>query len=123
MSSSTVNIAVNSTKDNFMDKLERYGDYHRIVRIVAYLLRFKKKTISDQSRFRQHDKMSKEISVEEFEEAEKMNMGYRIKSQLYFGKDDYDTRCPIVFLGENQVVKLLIPKEHKMMSHARIQTT
>ncbi|UYV78560.1 hypothetical protein LAZ67_16002002 [Cordylochernes scorpioides] len=67
----TVNIAVNSTKDNFMDKLERYGDYHRIVRIVAYLLRFKRKTVSDQSRPGQHDKMSKEISVEEFEEAEK----------------------------------------------------
>ncbi|UYV81093.1 hypothetical protein LAZ67_19002754, partial [Cordylochernes scorpioides] len=67
----TVNIAVNSTKDNFMDKLERYGDYHRIVRIVAYLLRFKRKTVSDESRPGQHDKMSKEISVEEFEEAEK----------------------------------------------------
>ncbi|UYV72208.1 hypothetical protein LAZ67_9002191 [Cordylochernes scorpioides] len=111
----TVNIAVNSTKDNFMDKLERYGDYHRIVRIVAYLLRFKRKTVSDESRPGQHDKMSKEISVEEFEEAE--------KSQLYFGEDDYDTRCPIVLPGENQVVKLLIQKEHEMMSHAGIQTT
>ncbi|UYV81435.1 hypothetical protein LAZ67_20001183 [Cordylochernes scorpioides] len=120
-----VNIAVNSTKDNFMDKLERYGDYHCIVRIVAYLLRFKRKTISDQSRPGQHDKMSKEISVEEFEEAEKVvlrhiqliNFGrddkrinklnaftdeyglYRIKSQLYFGEDNYDTRCPIVLPG------------------------
>ncbi|UYV81864.1 hypothetical protein LAZ67_20002726 [Cordylochernes scorpioides] len=145
----TVNIAVNSTKDNFMDKLERYGDYHRIVRIVAYLLRFKRKTVSDQSRPRQHDKMSKEISVEEFEEAEKVVLRhiqlisfgrddkrinklnaftdeyglYRIKSQLYFGEDDYDTRCPIVLPGENQVVKLLIRKEHEMMSHAGIQTT
>ncbi|UYV80012.1 hypothetical protein LAZ67_18001399 [Cordylochernes scorpioides] len=95
----TVNIAVNSTKVNFMDKLESYGDYHRIVRIVAYLLRFKTKTVSDQSRPGQHDKMSKEISVEEFEEAEKF------------------------FRGENQVVKLLIRKEHEMMSHAGIQTT
>ncbi|UYV72230.1 hypothetical protein LAZ67_9002259 [Cordylochernes scorpioides] len=102
------------TKDNFMDKLERYGDYHRIVRIVAYLLRFKRKTISDESRSRQHDKMAKEISVEEFEEAE---------NQLYFGEDDYDTRCPIVLPAENQVVKLLIRKEHEMMSHAGIQTT
>ncbi|UYV79754.1 hypothetical protein LAZ67_18000565 [Cordylochernes scorpioides] len=145
----TVNIAVNSTKDNFMDKLERYGVYHRIVRIVAYLLRFKRKTVSDQSRPRQHDKMSKEISVEEFEEAEKVVLRhiqlisfgrddkrinklnaftdeyglYRIKSQLYFGEDDYDTRCPIVLPGENQVVKLLIRKEHEMMSHAGIQTT
>ncbi|UYV68155.1 hypothetical protein LAZ67_5003214 [Cordylochernes scorpioides] len=129
----TVNIAVNSTKDNFMDKLERYGDYHRIVRIVAYLLRFKRKTVSDQSRPGQHDKMSKEISVEEFEEAEKVVLRhiqlineyglYRIKSQLYFGEDDYDTRCPIVLPGENQVVKLLIRKEHEMMSHAGIQTT
>ncbi|UYV84483.1 hypothetical protein LAZ67_X002352 [Cordylochernes scorpioides] len=145
----TVNIAVNSTKDNFMDKLERYGDYHRIVRIVAYLLRFKRKTVSDQSRPGQHDKMSKEISVEEFEEAEKVVLWhillisfgrddkrinklnaftdeyglYRIKSQLYFGEDDYDTRCPIVLPGENQVVKLLIRKEHEMMSHAGIQTT
>ncbi|UYV70400.1 hypothetical protein LAZ67_7002911 [Cordylochernes scorpioides] len=145
----TVNIAVNSTKDNFMDKLERYGDYHRIVRIVAYLLRFKRKTISDQSRPGQHDKMSKEISVGEFEEAEKVVLRhiqlisfgkddkrinklnaftdeyglYRIKSQLYFGEDDYDTRCPIVLPGENQVVKLLIRKEHEMMSHAGIQTT
>ncbi|UYV75384.1 hypothetical protein LAZ67_13000077 [Cordylochernes scorpioides] len=145
----TVNIAVNSTKDNFMDKLERYGDYHRIVRIVAYLLRFKRKTISDESRPGQHDKMSKEISVEEFEEAEKVVLRhiqlisfgrddkrinklnaftdeyglYRIKSQLYFGEDDYDTRCPIVLPGENQVVKLLIRKEHEMMSHAGIQTT
>ncbi|UYV75899.1 hypothetical protein LAZ67_13001729 [Cordylochernes scorpioides] len=145
----TVIIAVNSTKDNFMDKLERYGDYHRIVRIVAYLLRFKRKTISDESRPGQHDKMSKEISVEEFEEAEKVVLRhiqlisfgrddkrinklnaftdeyglYRIKSQLYFGEDDYDTRCPIVLPGENQVVKLLIRKEHEMMSHAGIQTT
>ncbi|UYV80799.1 hypothetical protein LAZ67_19001760 [Cordylochernes scorpioides] len=145
----TVNIAVNSMKDNFMGKLERYGDYHRIVRIVAYLLRFKRKTISDESRSRQHDKMSKEISVEEFEEAEKVVLWhiqlisfgrddrrinkfnaftdeyglYRIKSQLYFGEDDYDTRCPIVLPGENQVVKLLIRKEHEMMSHAGIQTT
>ncbi|UYV68245.1 hypothetical protein LAZ67_5003594 [Cordylochernes scorpioides] len=145
----TVNIAVNSTKDNFMDKLERYGDYHRIVRIVAYLLRFKRKTVSDESRPGQHDKMSKEISVEEFEEAEKVVLRhiqlisfgrddkrinklnaftdeyglYRIKSQLYFGEDDYDTRCPIVLPGENQVVKLLIRKEHEMMSHAGIQTT
>ncbi|UYV83291.1 hypothetical protein LAZ67_23000423 [Cordylochernes scorpioides] len=145
----TVNIAVNSTKDNFMDKLERYGDYHRIVWIVAYLLRFKRKTVSDESRSRQHDKMSKEISVEEFEEAEKVVLRhiqlisfgrddrrinklnaftdeyglYRIKSQLYFGEDDYDTRCPIVLPGENQVVKLLIRKEHEMMSHARMQTT
>ncbi|UYV84640.1 hypothetical protein LAZ67_X002934, partial [Cordylochernes scorpioides] len=145
----TVNIAVNSTKDNFMDKLERYGDYHRIVQIVAYLLRFKRKTISDESRSRQHDKMSKEISVEEFEEAEKVVLRhiqlisfgrvdkrinklnaftyeyglYRIKSQLYFGEDDYDKRCPIVLRGENQVVKLLIRKEHEMMSHAGIQTT
>ncbi|UYV65865.1 hypothetical protein LAZ67_3005759 [Cordylochernes scorpioides] len=126
----TVNIAVNSTKDNFMDKLER-------------------KTISDESRSGQHDKMSKEISVEEFEEAEKVVLRhiqlisfgrddkrinklnaftdeyglYRIKSQLYFGEDDYDTRCPIVLPGENQVVKLLIRKEHEMMSHAGIQTT
>ncbi|UYV68389.1 hypothetical protein LAZ67_5004188 [Cordylochernes scorpioides] len=102
----TVNIAVNSTKDNFMDKLER-------------------KTVSDESRPRQHDKMPKEISVEEFEEAEKVVLQhiqlisfgrddkrinklnaftdeyglYRIKSQLYFGEDDYDTRCPIVLLG------------------------
>ncbi|UYV76751.1 hypothetical protein LAZ67_14001947 [Cordylochernes scorpioides] len=140
-----VNIAVNSTKDNFMDKLERYGDYHRIVRIVAYLLRFKRKAISDQSRPGQHDKMSKEISVEEFEEVEKVVLRhiqlisfgrddkrlnklnaftdeyglYRIKSQLYFGKDDYDTRCP----GEKQVFKLLIRKEHEMISHAGIQTT
>ncbi|UYV78052.1 hypothetical protein LAZ67_15003311 [Cordylochernes scorpioides] len=131
-----VSIALNSTKDNFMDKLERYGDYHRIVRIVAYLLRFKRKTISDESRSRQHDKMSKEISVEEFKEAEKVVLWriqlksfgrdekrvnklnaftdeyglYRIKSQLYFGEDDYDTRCPIVLPGENQVVKLLIRK-------------
>ncbi|UYV72978.1 hypothetical protein LAZ67_10001373 [Cordylochernes scorpioides] len=145
----TVNIAVNSTKDNFMDKLERYGDYHRIVRIVAYLLRFKRKTVSDESRPGQHDKMSKEISVEEFEEAEKVVLRhiqqisfgrddkrinklnaftdeyglYRIKSQLYFGEDDYDTRCPIVLPGDNQVVKLLIRKEHEMMSHAGIQTT
>ncbi|UYV81638.1 hypothetical protein LAZ67_20001766 [Cordylochernes scorpioides] len=36
--SSTVNITVNSTKDNFIDKLERCGDYHFIVWIVAYLL-------------------------------------------------------------------------------------
>ncbi|UYV83459.1 hypothetical protein LAZ67_23001100 [Cordylochernes scorpioides] len=103
----TVNYAVNITKDNFMDKLERYGDYHRIVRIIAYLLRFKKKTVSDQSRPGQHDKMSKEISVEEIEEAEKVvlrhiqliNFGRddkRINSQLYFGEDDYDKRCPIV---------------------------
>ncbi|UYV64804.1 hypothetical protein LAZ67_3002036 [Cordylochernes scorpioides] len=145
----SVNIAVNSTKDNFMDKLERYGDYNRIVRIVTYLLRFKRKTISDQSRPGQHDKMSKEISVEEFEEAEKVVLRhiqlisfgrddkrinklnaftyeyglYRIKSQLYFEEDDYDTRCPIVILGKNQVVKLLIRKEHEMMSHAGIQTT
>ncbi|UYV80585.1 hypothetical protein LAZ67_19000825 [Cordylochernes scorpioides] len=145
----TVNIVVNSTKDNFMDKLERYGDYHCIVWIVAYLLRFKRKTVSDQSRPGQHDKMSKEISVEEFEEAEKVVLRhiqlisfgrddkrinklnaftdeyglYRIKSQLYFGEDDYDTRCPIVLPGENQVVKLLIRKEHEMMSHAGIQTT
>ncbi|UYV65880.1 hypothetical protein LAZ67_3005787 [Cordylochernes scorpioides] len=62
----TVNIDVNSTKDNFMNKLE---------------------------------------------------------SQLYFGEDDYDTRCPIVLPGEHQVVKLLIRKEHEMMSHAGIQTT
>ncbi|UYV69309.1 hypothetical protein LAZ67_6003213 [Cordylochernes scorpioides] len=48
---------------------------------------------------------------------------YRIKSQLYFGEDDYDTRCPIVLPGENQVVKLLIRKEPEMMSHAGIQTT
>ncbi|UYV62222.1 hypothetical protein LAZ67_1008299 [Cordylochernes scorpioides] len=145
----TVIIDVNSTKDDFMDKLERYGDYHRIVRIVAYLLRFKRKTISDESRPGQHDKMSKEISVEEFEEAEKVVLRhiqlisfgrddkrinklnaftdeyglYRIKSQLYFGEDDYDTRCPIVLPGENQVVKLLIRKEHEMMFHAGIQTT
>ncbi|UYV64637.1 hypothetical protein LAZ67_3001419 [Cordylochernes scorpioides] len=145
----TVNIAVNSTKDNFIDKLERYGDYHRIVRIVAYLLRFKRKTVSDQSRPGQHDKMSKEISVKEFEEAEKVVLQhiqlisfgrddkrinklnaftdeyelYQIKSQLYFGVDDYDTRCPIVLPGENQVVKLLIRKEHEMISHAGIQTT
>ncbi|UYV84618.1 hypothetical protein LAZ67_X002845, partial [Cordylochernes scorpioides] len=109
----------------------------------------KKTTVSDQSRPGQHDKMSKEISVEEFEEAEKVvlrhiqliNFGrddkrmnklnaftdeyglYRIKSQLYFGEDDYDTRCPIVLPGENQVIKLLIRKEHEMMSHAGIQTT
>ncbi|UYV75589.1 hypothetical protein LAZ67_13000678 [Cordylochernes scorpioides] len=102
----TVNIAVNSTKDNLMDKLERYGDYHRIVRNIAYLLHFKRKTVSDQSRPGQHDKMSKEISVEEFKEAEK----------LYFGEDDYDTRCPIVLPRENQVAKLLIRKEHQMMS-------
>ncbi|UYV73005.1 hypothetical protein LAZ67_10001461 [Cordylochernes scorpioides] len=119
----TVNIAVNSTKDNFMDKLERYGDYHRIVRIVAYLLRFKRKTVSDQSRPGQHDKMSKEISVEEFEEAEKVVLRHVQLCQLYFGEDDYDTRCPIVIPGENQVVKLLIRKEHEMMSHAGIQTT
>ncbi|UYV65498.1 hypothetical protein LAZ67_3004525, partial [Cordylochernes scorpioides] len=121
----TVNIAVNSTKDNSWTNLR------------------------DQSRPRQHDKMSKEISVEEFEEAEKVVLRhiqlisfgrddkrinklnaftheyglYRIKSQLYFGEDDYDTRCPIVLSGENKVVKLLIRKEHEMMSHARIQTT
>ncbi|UYV84465.1 hypothetical protein LAZ67_X002296 [Cordylochernes scorpioides] len=108
-----------------------------------------KPKISDQSRSGQHDKMSKEISVEEFEEAEKVVLRhiqlisfgrddkqinklnaftdeygpYRIKSQLYFGEDDYNTRCPIVLLGENQVVKLLIRKEHEMMSHTGIQTT
>ncbi|UYV84044.1 hypothetical protein LAZ67_X000969 [Cordylochernes scorpioides] len=87
----TVNIAVNSTKDNFMDKLESFGrDDKRINKLNAF---------------------TDEYGL------------YRIKSQLYFGEDDYDTRCPIVLPGENQVVKLLIRKEHEMMSHAGIQTT
>ncbi|UYV76800.1 hypothetical protein LAZ67_14002056 [Cordylochernes scorpioides] len=102
-----LNIAINSTKDNIMDKLEKYGVYHCIIRIVAYLLHFKRKTISDQSKPGQHDKISKQISVEEFEEAEKTESipipATRIGSTPAFGVIGVDLAGPLTETGGKKI--------------------
>lgn len=47
----------------------------------------------------------------------------RVKSQLFYGSDEYATRCPVLLAGKHETTRAIILAEHEQHCHAGPQTT
>lgn len=123
----------------FLDKLDRYGDYHTAMRVVAYVLRFINRARGGGTR-EGHHPVPAELRTEEIEKAELCVIKH-IQKQMEESSlkvrhitrdgvlcvatrllpDDPSYRERPILPGRHPVIQMLIRKEHLMANHAGSQ--
>lgn len=138
---------VNTEQVEFLDMLNKWSDYHKIVRIIVYVLRWKNRAIRKTKKNRQKQKNSM-ITSEEFGNAERKllklvqstnftgvadpklkNLGVftdkegiiRLRSRVSRGEVLEDS-CSIVLPQKDAIVGKMIWKYHQVHCHVGVQT-
>ncbi|XP_049871777.1 uncharacterized protein LOC126370796 [Pectinophora gossypiella] len=120
--------------ESFLDRLTYFSSYTKLVRMICWILRLKKRT------------GSREITFDEFEYAENVlirliqqrykeslldkniqtfvddNGLIRLNTKLSLGSENYNFKFPIVLPGANTIVKRLVERRHIELKHAGAQT-